>query len=49
MDRDNNDRYTIEYGKYGAYFFDNDEQEDMPLKHVLGMINHLERTRCMNK
>lgn len=49
MSRDNNDRYSIENGKYGAYFFDNDKQEAMTLKHVLGMLNHLARMDSMRR
>ena len=44
---DQNNRYSVEYGKYGAYFFDNDKQKDMTLEQVLGMLNHLARTEAM--
>ncbi|BDI54995.1 MAG: hypothetical protein QIT40_gp37 [Lokiarchaeia virus VerdaV4] len=46
---DRNDRYIIKYGKFGAYFYDVDKNEDMTLEHVLGMINHLERRDSMGR
>ena len=48
-EKDRNNRYTIKYGKYGAYFFDIDEQKDMPLDQVLDMLNYLGRADSMYK
>jgi len=42
-------RYVIKYGKFGAYFYDEDKKEAMTLEHVLGMLNHLERLRSMGR
>ena len=48
-DEDEVNRYIIKYGKFGAYFYDTDKKADMSLEHVLGMLNHLERMRSMNR
>ena len=48
-DEDEDNRYVIKYGKFGAYFHDTDKKKDMPLEQVLGMLNHLERMRSMNR
>jgi len=42
-----NDRYIIKRGKFGLYFYDVDEEKDMTLEHVLGMINYLARRDSM--
>ena len=43
MSRERNDRYVIKYGKFGAYFYDVDNDNDMSLELVCNMLNHLER------
>ncbi len=43
MSRERNDRYEIKYGKFGAYFYDKDENTDMTLKDVLEKLNALGR------
>ncbi len=43
MSRERNDRYEVKNGKFGAYFYDKDDNRDMTLEDVLEKLNALGR------